>query len=295
MKKVKTHELFDEEYYTTTFKTHYPTWEELQYLTNTHVFKRLTKRSKARTKKNMRMDLKKKKSLQHTIVSYHIIMKIALHMDVRQVLEQAKRNSVFYMIVHSDPFWKAKLWNDFSRVIPYRNMLMRDLECTLPDWVAFKTTKLGGLISDLKLERTYTGAFGPSLKGNIKSIFPMTPFRRCYYILRPLVDQTCKDIIAHLDPIYGNRRYTFNFDGFCCPIRVKKIYLGTTNTTKTKISMDEFEAYFLNGTTILSADHTSCNTLWCAYVKQDAGAISIMRILLKRGYYHMRTDGVIVI
>jgi hypothetical protein len=83
------------------FGTRWPSKKELDYLIDTDQFDRFNERMQDRTIENLLYDAQQRKSLEHLTVAdvpaipKEALRRIAVFMDVRQVLDIAKNNIIF--------------------------------------------------------------------------------------------------------------------------------------------------------------------------------------------------------
>lgn len=130
------------------FTTLYPTKKELDHLANNGEWDKLDKRLKDKTTENAIRDIVNRRQAEMAdfaaklelgqltkgdkqrmpTVPFDILKKIALYMDIRDVLTQSTKNSDFLVIVTKDDFWKTRFELDFPEVLyAHRNFIYEKL------------------------------------------------------------------------------------------------------------------------------------------------------------------------
>ncbi len=112
------------------FNTRYPSHEELNWLQENFYFDEFFKRMKDATPENVILDALERRTrdlrLFHQgkiqrkdweVFPLDIVMVIALKMDIRQVMDNAKTTVVFAKILLSEDFWKRRFHGDFPEML----------------------------------------------------------------------------------------------------------------------------------------------------------------------------------
>lgn len=110
------------------FDSFYPSKEELDWLANNNRFDKLNNRLADKTTENAIKDIliRRKNELNVTKLNnlvnrekfpLDIIKKIALSMDIRNVLDLSMKSSTFLIIVTDDEFWKERFKIDFPEIL----------------------------------------------------------------------------------------------------------------------------------------------------------------------------------
>ena len=270
--------------------THYPTNTEIEYYTANLLFEELEQRSNDFTRENMSKDLQERRLLQipHLILGQHMMTEVALYMDVRDVIEQAKKNSVFYVIVNNDDYWSRKIDVDFPEITKYRAKLMKAERSKVRyDKIPAGKWNMGNTIFPQN-----TGIYAkPTV------LFLDTPFRGHYYVIRKLLVELYKNY--DWDPVTRQTvTYNFHYNAKTDMFDVSLIMTKSKRKRQLSMTVNNVQDEFFDGNPLIDTIRYSSNRicrLWYLFNRDgDDYQTFFFGELMRRGYYEQK-NGVPVI
>ena len=269
--------------------THYPTNAEIEYYTANLLFEELEQRSNDFTRENMSKDLQERRLLQipHLILGQHMKTKVALYMDVRDVIEQAKKNSVFYAIVNNDDFWSRKIDVDFPEITKYRAKLMKAERSR----IMYHKKPEGKWDTDYMIFSKYSGNRNPIV------LFSDVPFRGYYYVIRKLLVEI---YTRNSWSSVTRQNVTYDFE-YVAKSDMFDVSLRMNNSRKKQhvfMTVKKVQDEFFDGNLLIdnvSAVYTNICRVWWDFIHSGEDYETFFfGELMRRGYYQLK-NGVPVI